>query len=107
MSVGVQSLNPRHLGALGRIHDAQQARDAIETAQACFENINVDLMYALPDQTLDDALWALVEREQVAGAAAYAKAADKQRFKACWRRAVMFTTKPRRLPRPVSNAAIT
>ncbi len=56
LSVGVQSLNPRHLRALGRIHDAQQARDAIETAQACFDNINVDLMYALPEQTLDNAL---------------------------------------------------
>ncbi len=56
LSVGVQSLNPRHLRALGRIHDAQQARKAIETAQAHFDNINVDLMYALPDQTFDDAL---------------------------------------------------
>jgi len=56
LSVGVQSLNSRHLRALGRIHDARQARGAIETAQACFDNINVDLMYALPDQTPDDAL---------------------------------------------------
>ena len=56
LSVGVQSLNSKYLQALGRIHDAQQARDAIETAQACFDNINVDLMYALPAQTLGDAL---------------------------------------------------
>lgn len=56
LSVGVQSLNARHLKALGRIHDVQQARAAIETAQSCFDNINVDLMYALPDQTLDDAV---------------------------------------------------
>ena len=56
LSVGVQSLNPKHLRALGRIHDAQQARDAIETAQACFDSINVDLMYALPGQEMEDAL---------------------------------------------------
>ena len=56
LSIGVQSFNARHLQALGRIHDAKQAIKAIESAQACFDNINVDLMYALPDQTVDEAL---------------------------------------------------
>ena len=52
----MQSLNAQHLRALGRIHDVQQAQAAIETARSCFENINVDLMYALPGQTLEQAL---------------------------------------------------
>lgn len=56
LSVGVQSLNAQHLRALGRIHDVQQAQAAIETARSYFENINVDLMYALPGQTLEQAL---------------------------------------------------
>lgn len=56
LSVGVQSLNAQHLRALGRIHDVQQAQAAIEAARTCFENINVDLMYALPGQTLEQAL---------------------------------------------------
>jgi oxygen-independent coproporphyrinogen-3 oxidase len=56
LSIGVQSFNARHLQALGRIHDTEQAVNAIEAAQACFDNINIDLMYALPDQSADEAL---------------------------------------------------
>ena len=52
LSIGIQSFNPVHLKALGRIHDDRQARAAIEIAQQCFDNINLDLMYALPGQTL-------------------------------------------------------
>ncbi|WP_019140740.1 radical SAM family heme chaperone HemW [Noviherbaspirillum massiliense] len=55
LSVGIQSFNPRHLQALGRIHDGAEARRAIEIAQANFDNFNLDLMYALPSQTLDEA----------------------------------------------------
>jgi oxygen-independent coproporphyrinogen-3 oxidase len=55
LSVGIQSFNSRHLGALGRIHDGDDARRAIEIAQKNFENVNVDLMYGLPDQLLDEA----------------------------------------------------
>ena len=56
LSIGVQSFNGRHLRALGRIHDAQQAVNAIEAAQASFDNINIDLMYALPEQSATEAL---------------------------------------------------
>ena len=56
LSLGVQSLDARHLQALGRIHDRRQALDAIVAARASFDNINVDLMYALPGQTLGQAL---------------------------------------------------
>ena len=52
LSIGIQSFNPAHLKVLGRIHDDRQARAAIEIAQQCFDNINLDLMYALPGQTL-------------------------------------------------------
>jgi putative oxygen-independent coproporphyrinogen III oxidase len=56
LSLGIQSFNPAHLKALGRIHDGQQARRAIEIAARHFDNFNLDLMYGLPDQTLAQAL---------------------------------------------------
>ena len=55
LSIGVQSFDPRHLAALGRVHDDDQARRAIECAQSVFENFNIDLMYGLPGQTLAEA----------------------------------------------------
>ena len=54
LSVGVQSFDDTKLKALGRVHDAAQARAALEEAAAAFETFNLDLMYALPGQTLDD-----------------------------------------------------
>jgi putative oxygen-independent coproporphyrinogen III oxidase len=56
LSMGIQSFNDAHLQALGRIHSADEARRAIEIAQQHFENFNLDLMYALPKQTLAEAL---------------------------------------------------
>ena len=55
LSIGIQSFNAAHLQALGRIHDGDEARRAIGIAQAYFDNINLDLMYALPRQTLREA----------------------------------------------------
>jgi oxygen-independent coproporphyrinogen-3 oxidase len=52
LSVGVQSFNDAHLKALGRVHDRAQAIAALEEAQLAFETFNLDLMYALPGQTL-------------------------------------------------------
>lgn len=52
LSVGVQSFNNEHLRALGRVHDSGQAIAAVEEAAASFETFNIDLMYALPGQTL-------------------------------------------------------
>jgi oxygen-independent coproporphyrinogen-3 oxidase len=54
LSIGIQSFNPGHLKALGRIHDDGEARRAIEIAQNHFDNINLDLMYALPEQTPEE-----------------------------------------------------
>ena len=56
LSLGIQSFNSRHLAALGRIHDEAQARSAAEIALLTFERVNLDLMYALPEQTMDEAL---------------------------------------------------
>ena len=56
LSLGIQSFNDAHLRALGRIHGADEARRAIEIAQRHFANINLDLMYALPGQTPEQAL---------------------------------------------------
>jgi oxygen-independent coproporphyrinogen-3 oxidase len=55
LSLGIQSFNPQHLRALGRIHDADEARAAAAAALELFDAVNLDLMYALPEQTLDEA----------------------------------------------------
>ncbi|MCQ9616346.1 radical SAM family heme chaperone HemW [Paenalcaligenes niemegkensis] len=52
ISLGVQSFDDSALKALGRVHSADQARRAIEIAQRSVPRINIDLMYALPEQTL-------------------------------------------------------
>lgn len=57
LSIGVQSFNDACLQRLGRIHDGQQAQTAIDAArQAGFDNFNLDLMFALPEQSIDQAL---------------------------------------------------
>ena len=52
LSIGVQSFNDTHLKRLGRVHDGAQARAALEEAARAFDTFNLDLMYALPGQTL-------------------------------------------------------
>jgi len=52
LSVGVQSFNDAHLKALGRVHDRAQALAAVEEAALAFDTFNIDLMYALPGQTM-------------------------------------------------------
>lgn len=56
LSIGIQSFNSRHLQVLGRIHDGAESSRAVELALQHFDNINLDLMYALPEQTKDEAL---------------------------------------------------
>jgi len=57
LSIGIQSFNQTHLERLGRIHDGHQALNAIDTArEAGFDNINLDLMFGLPQQTVEQAL---------------------------------------------------
>ena len=65
LSIGIQSFNSRHLQSLGRIHDGSEAHRAIEIAQENFDNVNLDLMYALPHQTMEEA------RSDIETAAAY------------------------------------
>ncbi len=56
LSIGVQSLNPAQLKRLGRIHSDADAERAVATARAAgFDNLNLDLMFGLPEQTVDDA----------------------------------------------------
>src|SRR3990167_549409 len=58
LSIGIQSFQARFLKSLGRIHDDKQAVKAVEAAyHGGFKNINLDLMYGLPHQSLDDALF--------------------------------------------------
>ena len=52
LSIGVQSFDDALLQRLGRIHDGDEARRALEMARATFDNVNLDLMYGLPGQTL-------------------------------------------------------
>ena len=56
LSIGVQSLDAAQLKRLGRIHGPDEARRALDLARAAgFDNVNLDLMYALPEQTPDQA----------------------------------------------------
>ncbi len=61
LSIGIQSFNPQHLRSLGRVHDADEARRAADAGLAIFGNVNFDLMYALPRQTVADAEADLAE----------------------------------------------
>jgi oxygen-independent coproporphyrinogen-3 oxidase len=55
ISFGVQSFEPRHLAQLGRIHSAAEAIDAVTTARgAGFDGVNLDLMFAIPGQTVQE-----------------------------------------------------
>jgi putative oxygen-independent coproporphyrinogen III oxidase len=54
LSIGVQSFSDDKLAALGRVHDRAQAIAAVEEAQRAFETFNLDLMYALPQQGVDE-----------------------------------------------------
>ena len=54
LSVGVQSFNDGYLQTLGRVHNRSQALSALEEAALNFDTFNLDLMYALPGQTLDE-----------------------------------------------------
>jgi putative oxygen-independent coproporphyrinogen III oxidase len=60
LSVGVQSFDDALLKALGRVHDSAQAVAAVEEAATAFETFNIDLMYALPGQSMED-----LERDMV------------------------------------------
>lgn len=55
LSLGVQSFDVGHLQALGRIHDDKEAHRAVRITASTFDNFNLDLMYALPGQTLQQA----------------------------------------------------
>lgn len=56
LSLGVQSFNSDYLKVLGRIHDSAQAFAAVELAMKTFEQVNFDIMYGLPNQSLKDAM---------------------------------------------------
>lgn len=57
LSIGIQSFNPEHLAALGRIHDGEEAINAVKIAKMVgFERINLDLMHGLPSQSVEQAL---------------------------------------------------
>lgn len=67
LSLGIQSLHAPLLTTLGRIHSAEDARTAIETARAAgFDNLNLDLMFAIPGQTREQ--WSDDVRELLAHA---------------------------------------
>jgi len=54
LSIGVQSFNDKKLKYLGRIHTGDDAKKKIKMAKEYFSNINVDLIYAVPNETLED-----------------------------------------------------
>ncbi|MES1980724.1 MAG: radical SAM family heme chaperone HemW [Pseudomonadota bacterium] len=54
LSIGVQSFDDAHLKVLGRVHDRAQAIAAVEEAAQAFDTFNLDIMYALPGQTIEN-----------------------------------------------------
>ena len=56
ISLGIQSFNDQHLKVLGRIHSANEAREAIATVADNFANFNLDIIYGLPKQTTEEAI---------------------------------------------------
>ena len=66
LSLGIQSFDDVFLRALGRVHDADEARRAVEAALMIFGNVNLDLMFALPEQTVADACSDVVTALQFA-----------------------------------------
>ena len=57
LSLGIQSFNDKYLPVLGRIHDAKEAQTAcLRALEAGFSSVNLDLMYGLPEQSIEDAL---------------------------------------------------
>ena len=66
LSMGLQSFNPQHLQALGRVHNQAEALMAADIARhAGFTNFNLDLMFGLPQQTLSQALADLKQAIQL------------------------------------------
>lgn len=67
LSIGIQSLNDDILKNIGRIHNSKEALEAIEKAKHCgFENINVDVMFNIPGQTIEDinsTIFQLIKKE--------------------------------------------
>ena len=67
VSLGVQALNDASLKALGRLHTAQEALDAVAIARSVFDRYSFDLIYARPDQTPE--MWAAELNHAIAEAA--------------------------------------
>ena len=64
LSIGIQSFSDDRLKRLGRIHNVREAREAIRRARDIFENFNLDLMYALPGETMEGLTEELDEAAQ-------------------------------------------
>lgn len=92
LSIGAQSFDDGSLAAIGRIHDAGEARSAVAAAaEAGFSNINIDLMYGLPGQTAEGALSDLA-------VAASLEPAHISWYQLTIEPNTVFHTKPPRLP---------
>lgn len=62
LSLGIQSFNDRELSLLGRIHNREQARHAVKFArEAGFDNLNLDIIYGIPGQTVNDLVRTLID----------------------------------------------
>jgi len=59
VSLGIQSFQGEKLSTLGRLHSSDEASFALDALKKNFKNFNIDLMFALPDQTIDDCLFDL------------------------------------------------
>ncbi|MFW5991750.1 MAG: radical SAM family heme chaperone HemW [Halanaerobiaceae bacterium] len=59
LSLGVQSLRDEELQFLGRLHDSDKAEEGIKKVKKYFDNYNIDLIYGLPGQRLEEFLYSL------------------------------------------------
>jgi len=59
ISIGIQSFNDDELNFLGRLHSSDLGIENIKTAQKYFENVSIDLIYSVPNQTLDSLKYSL------------------------------------------------
>ncbi len=91
ISLGVQSFDDRMLAALGRIHSAAEARRGIDAALASFDNVNADLMYGLPGQSLEEATKDM--REAIASGVSHISA-----YQLTLEPNTVFYSRPPRLP---------
>jgi oxygen-independent coproporphyrinogen-3 oxidase len=116
LSLGIQSFQDGLLERIGRIHDGHEAMAAVAAARdAGFENFNLDLMFGLPGQTIEQALADLRTAAAIPGSTVTRRSSRRihcsgtcrQRDGNCWALPAMHVTRSRPMHSPAGSATIT